>query len=242
MGITGVADGDGAGSSSDFGLLTGGTAGEVSQRYETLARLLGMDSIVVARQVHGTRLMDAGPSSAGGLCVGGEADGLLTAAPNVLLVVTVADCVPVCVARPGGDGIAILHAGWRGLAAGILERAVEMFRTAYGVGAGDLAVYLGPAICRTCYEVGADVLGVFGYDGMERGSLDLRAELSERATQVGVPAASVSCSEWCTRCGPVRLHSHRGQSGSAGRMAAFVGRVGDSGSARGHAGGAGGLR
>lgn len=214
----------------------------MAQRYEALARLLGMDSIAVARQVHGTRIMDAGPSSGGGLCIGGEADGLSTAAPNVLLVVAVADCVPVYVARPGGDGITILHAGWRGLAAGILEHAIEMFRTSYGVFAGDLAVHLGPSICGTCYEVGADVLGVFGYAGADRSSLNLRAEIADRATRAGVPVASVSCSDWCTRCGPVRLHSHRGQSGRAGRMAAFVGRVGNSGSARGHAGDAGGLR
>jgi len=211
--------------------VTGGTTGNVTRRYVGLARLLGMESIAVARQVHGTRILEVGPSSEGGVRVGGEADGLLTVAPGILLVVTTADCVPVYVAQRGGDGIAILHAGWRGAAAGILERAIERFVTAHGVGVGDLRVRLGPSICGACYVVGAAVLGVFGYDGGDRSTLDLRAELANRATHAGVPAASVSRSAWCTRCGPVRLHSHRGQGGRAGRMAAFIGRVGDSGSA-----------
>ena len=241
-GITGVADGEGAESDFDFGLVGGGTTGDVTRRYVALARLLGMESIAVARQVHGTRIVEVGPSSEGGVRVGGEADGLLTEAPDILLVVTTADCVPVYVTRPGGQGIAILHAGWRGAAAGILESAIERFVDWYGVGAGDLLVHLGPSICGACYEVGAAVLGVFGYDGGERSTLDLRAELSDRATHAGVPAARVSRSDWCTRCGPVRLHSHRGQGGSAGRMAAFIGRVGDSGSAPVHADGARDLR
>lgn len=229
-GITGVADGDGAESNFDSGLVTSGTTGNVTRRYVALARSLGMESIAMVRQVHGTRIVEVGPSSEGGVRLSGEADGLLTVAPGILLVVATADCVPVYVARRGGDGIAILHAGWRGAAAGILERAIERFVTSYGVGAGDLLVHLGPSICGACYEVGAAVLGVFGYDGRDRSTLDLRAELADRATHAGVPAASVSRSAWCTRCGPVRLHSHRGQGGRAGRMAAFIGRVGDSGS------------
>jgi len=124
--------------------------------------LLGMKSIAVVRQVHGTRIVEVGPSSEPGVRVAGEADGLVTVAPDILLVVTTADCVPV-----------ILHAGWRGAAAGILERAIERFGTSYGVGAGDLLVHLGPSICGACYEVGAAVLGAFGYDGGDRGALDL---------------------------------------------------------------------
>lgn len=241
-GITGVADGDRAGSNFDLRPLTGGTTRDVTRRYVTLARLLGMESIAMARQVHGTRIEEVEPSSESGVRVGGEADGLLTVAPDILLVVTTADCVPVYIARPGGGGIAILHAGWRGAAAGILESAIERFVTSYGVEAGDLLVHLGPSICGTCYEVGAAVLGVFGYDGGDRSTLDLRAELSDRATHAGVRAASVSRSEWCTRCGPVRLYSHRGQGGRAGRMAAFIGRVGDSWSAPVYADGSGDLR
>ena len=241
-GITGVADGDGAESNFHLGLVTDGTTGNVTRLYVALAGLLGMESIAVARQVHGTRIVEVGPSSEGGMRVGREADGLLTVAPDSLLVVTTADCVPVYVARRGGHGIAILHAGWRGVAAGILERAIERFVTLYGVGAGDLLVHLGPSICGACYEVDAAVLGVFGYDGRNRRTLDLRAELADRATRSGVPAASVSRSVWCTRCGPVRLHSHRGQGGRAGRMAAFIGRVGDFGSAPVPTDGSRGLR
>jgi len=224
-GITAVSDAEGAGSESDFGLATGGTAWEVAHRYERLARATGMRFAVVARQVHGTRILDVDSLPGDGLFVIGEADGLMTSVPGVLLAVTAADCVPAFVVDVGGRCVALLHAGWRGAAAGILELAVEAIGRRFGAESGDLAVYLGPAICGVCYEVGADVLGAFGREGSRQSGLDLRAELAVRAVDAGVRPDRVIRSEWCTRCGPVHLHSHRRHGSEAGRMAAFLGLV-----------------
>lgn len=222
-GITGVRETDGAGSSSDFGLATGGSARDVTRRYERLASRLGMSSAAVARQVHGTRVAEVDAAPGPGALVIGEADALMTSAPGLLLAVTAADCVPVFLIDVRGRCVALLHAGWRGASTGILDSAVERIESRYAVAASDLALFLGPAICGQCYVVGADVLEAFGKSGRDTAAVDLHFELAERAAVVGLDSARVARSAWCTRCGPVRLHSHRGQGGGAGRMAAFLG-------------------
>lgn len=224
-GITAVPQGAGAGSEADFGLTTGGSSRDVERRYEMLAIATGMRSSVVARQVHGTRIVEADSSSGGGSRVVGEADGLVTSARGVLLAVTAADCVPVFIVDLEGRGIALLHAGWRGAAGGMLEAGLSMLKARFGVVPADVTLYLGPSICGACYEVGAEVLRAFRRDAAGPAKLDLRAELAQEAVRSGVSAERVVQSQWCTRCGPVHLHSHRARGVKAGRMAAFLGLV-----------------
>lgn len=222
-GITGVRETDGAGSDSDFGLASGGSLRDVTRRYERLTDRLGMSSAAVARQVHGTRVAEVDTATGRGALVIGEADGLMTSVPGILLAVTAADCVPLFLIDIRGRCVALLHAGWRGASAGILESAVERIESRYAVAPSDLALYLGPAICGQCYVVGAAVLDAFGRSARDAAAVDLHLELAERAAGVGVDPGRVARSAWCTKCGPVRLHSHRGQEGGAGRMAAFLG-------------------
>lgn len=222
-GVTAVEAGEGAGSISDYGLTSGGAPAVVEQRYVGLARAVGMESAAVGRQVHGVevRAVDAVPP--GRLRVVGDVDGLVTGTTGLLLAVTAADCVPVFIADAQQRGVGLLHAGWRGAAAGILFRGLEALAREYGVEPESVRVHLGPAICGSCYEVGAEVLGAFGLSSDGPARLDLRSELEDQATQAGVSAGSITRSEWCTRCGPVPLHSHRASGASAGRMAAFLG-------------------
>lgn len=222
-GITGRGPGEAAGSDSDFGLATGGAAWQVAERYEALAAALGMGSAIVARQEHGDRVLWVEPPAGPGLHIPGPADGFVTRASGVLLVVTVADCVPVYLAAAAGDLVGLLHAGWRGTAAGILERGLDLMR-AHGAPPPEVRVHLGPAICGDCYEVGSEVLRAFGRSPDESGHIDLREELSRRAVRAGVPAVGVNRSTACTRCESTRLFSHRRSGSGAGRMAAFLGR------------------
>ena len=224
-GITAVPPGAGAGSEADFGLTTGGSSRDVERRYEMLAIATGMHSSVVARQVHGTRIVEVDSSSGSGPRVVGEADGFVTSARGVLLAVTAADCVPVFIVDLQGRCIALLHAGWRGAAGGILETGLLTLNARFGVVPADVTVYLGPSICGSCYEVGVEVLQAFRRDAAGPAKLDLRAELAQEAVRSGVSAERVVRSEWCTRCGPVHLHSHRARGVKAGRMAAFLGLV-----------------
>jgi YfiH family protein len=182
-----------------------------------------MTTSVVARQVHGTRVADVSSLTGAGTHVVDEADGLITCMPGVLLAVTAADCVPVFLADVRGRCVGLLHAGWRGAAAGILERGLALMHRSFGILPGDLAVYLGPAICGACYEVGGEVLRAFGKDPRRPGHVDLRLELTEQAVDAGVPAHRVTLSGQCTRCGPDHFHSHRARAADAGRMAAFLG-------------------
>lgn len=195
-------------------------------------------------QVHGDRVLEGSgarrqaPDGSGGLVVG-EADGIVldlarwTGGPR-LLTVTVADCVPVYLAWPGGYGL--LHAGWRGIAAGVLEAG---FR-ASGAAPEKLRVHFGPAIGGCCYEVGSEVVealygnaggpaaarsGAVGPGGGDRWMLDLRHALAGRATACGVDPSAVSASGSCTACDG-RFHSFRRDGGPVARrlMLAFIGR------------------
>ncbi len=192
-------------------------------RIEGLAGQLGFPTAVWARQVHGVQVCSADAGPPRGFFSPGEADGLVAGREDLLLLVTVADCVPIYLLEPRSHVIGLLHAGWRGAAAGILQRGLDAMRAAYGTAPADLYLHLGPSICGECYEVGPEVLSHFGRSDRHAVRLDLRAELARQAGTLGVQRGRMSASSWCTRCDLDRFHSHRGSGESAGRMAAFLG-------------------
>jgi YfiH family protein len=203
----------------DFRLFGGAGTG-VAARWERLGALMGCPAAAHARQPHGAaiRVHDALPA---GLLLAPPVDAHATRARRILLAITVADCVPAWVVAPQRGAVAVVHAGWRGAAAGILETAVATLGDRFGAPPGELAVHLGPSICGDCYEVGPEVHEALGEAVPPRPlPVDLRANLARRAVAMGVPAEAVSRSTLCTRCGSVDLFSHRG--GDAGRQVAFV--------------------
>lgn len=207
----------------------------VAAVYADLARELGFRRVSVPTQVHGTDLLEIGAapvpdSGARTVNRAGRVDGQLADGPGWLLAATAADCVPVHLWSREFGRIALIHAGWRGAAAGILPRAISRVvrgpdRAPPGA-VGDLRVHLGPAICGRCYEVDTPVLSAFGLGGT-RARLDLRGILAAQAAAAGVGPDALSSSSFCTSCGPGDLHSHRASGGTAGRMAAFLGLRGD---------------
>jgi polyphenol oxidase len=206
---------------ADMSLFGGSPAGAVIPRWQRLAAELGCATIVHARQLHETRvLVHAGLPA--GLLVAEDADGHASDAAGTLLAVSVADCVPVFVADPVRRAVALLHGGWRGVAAGILEAGLQQLRYAFRSDPDDLLVHLGPAICGDCFEVGAEVPAGLGLDGraVRRSHVDLRAELAHRAIRCGVPAQQVTISGHCTRCGDSPFFSHR--AGCAERQIAVI--------------------
>lgn len=107
------------------------------------------------RQVHGTRIVEV--TQPGQSC--GEADGFYTRTPGVMVNVLTADCLPVLFAHQNGHTVAAVHAGWRGLLAGVLEQAADTF-----IAAGEedqWCCLIGPAIGACCYEVDADLVSRF---------------------------------------------------------------------------------
>jgi YfiH family protein len=204
----------------DLGLFSGGSsAGQVHSNWARLLDTTGMRSAVHARQVHGADVLRHAVRQAGfGLVA--DCDGHVTTEPGVLLAVTVADCVPVFMVEPRARAVCLVHAGWRGTAAGVFERGLERLTERGGV--ADVRVHLGPAICGACYEVGPEVFEALGEPAPIRPTpIDLRAVLAKRALAAGVEPSRVTVSAHCTRCTGSELFSHRG--GDRGRQVGYLG-------------------
>lgn len=207
---------------TDLGLWTGTPVGEVMAAWREFRRSApAFEATVLAHQVHGTSVLCH--DAVAGWQIHDGADGHVTTAAGVLLTVTVADCVPVYLAAPAGRGVALLHAGWRGTAGGILSRGAVMLADAAGCRPEALVMHLGVAICGDCYEVGAEVAGACGAsaDGAGPWHVDLRDQLEREGRALGI--RHVSRSPWCTAHDAGRFHSHRASAGQAGRMVAFLG-------------------
>ena len=151
-----------------------------------------------------------------------EADGHVTSAEDLLLGVTVADCVPVFLVAADGKAVGVLHAGWRGAAAGVLEEGLRSLQSETGCDPSDFHLHLGPAICGDCYEVGPEVHRALGVPEPNSPTpIDLRAILATRALGLGFSKDRVTVSTWCTRCGASPFFSHR--RGDLGRQVGFIG-------------------
>jgi len=206
--------------SLNLGILTEDDPEHVQENRARLATATGVDPWLVAMgwQVHGTEVLEwAEPPPEGGFATPGaelpRVDGHVTSQPGVALLVLVADCLPVALA--GGGSVAMVHGGWRGLAGGILERALERFDE-------PPAAAIGPGIGPCCYEVGEEVLDAFaGLDGVADGRmLDLRAIARAKLHDAGV--SRIEQVDLCTSCREDLFFSHRRDGGVTGRQAGLA--------------------
>jgi YfiH family protein len=162
---------------------------------------LDAERLVVNRQRHTATVVRA---RAG--VVGEVGDGLWTDEPGLPLLALGADCVPIAIAAVSGPpALAVVHAGWRGLVAGVVAEA------AAALGTAPRAAMIGPAIGPCCYEVGPGVAELFDPDLTRDGRLDLWEAAARALERSGV--GDVGCLELCTRCNPDRFYSHRGSGG-----------------------------
>ncbi len=217
-GTTGRAGGD---EPFDLSFFGNSPTGAVWTRWRAVRNASGFSNVAHARQVHGARVIrhDTAPR---GVLVADSADGHVTSAPDLLLTVSIADCVPISLVHPETRSIALLHAGWRGIAAGVLERGIESMRLQSGRIVAELHCHLGPAICGRCYEVGPEVHEALRQPPQLRNApIDLRAVLVRQLRGLNIPLAQISVSEWCTRCDSDRFFSHR--AGAPERQMALLG-------------------
>lgn len=173
-------------------------------------------------QRHGARVVEVGPAPDRA-----PADGIVAREPGAVCAVLAADCMPVLLCDRDATVVAALHAGWRGVAAGIVEAGVR----ALGVDPGELVAWLGPAIGPGRFEVGPDVRGaILAGDpdggeafrpagGTDRWRADLERIVRRRLARCGV--GSVHGGGYCTASDPGRFFSHR-RDGVTGRMATLV--------------------
>jgi purine-nucleoside/S-methyl-5'-thioadenosine phosphorylase / adenosine deaminase len=207
--------------SLNLGALTADEPASVAENRRRAVTAAGGDpgAATMAWQVHGTDVREVTEDPAGGrfLQPGAEplpkSDGLVTSTAARPLVLLTADCLPVAIARAGGGRLAVLHAGWRGLAAGVVEQGAD------AVG-GELVAAVGPGAGPCCYEVGEDVAGVlrarFGADVVRDGRADLW--LCARRALESAGAVRVEVAGECTICAPERFFSHRRDRGVTGRQ------------------------
>jgi YfiH family protein len=207
--------------SLNLGILTDDDPHRVmeNRRRAALAAAVHPGRVAMGWQVHGTALKewDGPPRDLAYAEPGGKeldrVDGHLTREAGIGLLVLVADCYPV--ALSDGDRVAMLHCGWRPLAGGIIEAAVERFSSVPSAA-------VGPGIGGCCYEVGDEVLAAFqDIDGAAAGRmLDLRKVIAAKLEAAGV--SDVQHVDACTSCSPELYFSHRRDKGVTGRQAGIV--------------------
>ncbi len=222
--------------SLNLGVFTEDEHDAVTENRGRFAAALGFEPerIAIGRQVHGAELaIHSGPQSPSPFAEPGssipEVDGHVTAEASLALLVFAADCLPVALAGPGG--VAMLHCGWRGLAAGIVGRG------AGAIGATDAAI--GPGIGPCCYEVGEEVLATLHEPPPTGRNVNPqwtirpvgRVDLAAVATRMlrGAGVERVEASGLCTSCEAGLFFSHRRDSGRTGRQAGLVWRDGEAG-------------
>jgi polyphenol oxidase len=211
--------------SLNVGSHVGDQAAAVAENRRLLRAALRLpDEPTWMQQVHGVEVLDL--DGAPKLPEHGSADAALTRRGGHVCAVQVADCLPVLLAARDGSAIAAAHAGWRGLAAGVLERTV----TKLAADPSKLIAWLGPGIGMAHFEVGHEVRNAFlahdaaaalAFHSNPRGrwQCDLVALAKARLAALGVTA--VSGGEWCTYADAGRFFSYR-RDGRCGRMAAFI--------------------
>jgi hypothetical protein len=194
--------------SLNLGRLTDDDDELVRRNRATVEADLGVP-LAFVRQVHGAKVIrltaPADPPP--------EADGHATARRGLALTVLTADCLPVALAADGA--VAMLHAGWRGLAGGVIDEGVQALREVGG--GGPISAAIGPGAGPCCYEVGEEVSSVFGEMGP---TLDLKAIARAQLERAGVGV--VHDVGLCTICSPELFFSHRRDHGVTGRQAGTV--------------------
>jgi polyphenol oxidase len=222
----------GQGEGMNLGFGSGDDPARVRENRELLRRVLPGDPYWL-RQVHGSVVVDAdGNRAEGDTSVPPEADASVALRPGAVCAVMVADCMPVLLADAAGRGVAAAHAGWRGLADGVVQATAARLRARLDDPAAPLVAWLGPCIGPARFEVGRDVLDAMQkrLPDAERAFMPLLtgkylADLPALARQALAMAAvsDIAGGAWCTVSDPLRFFSYR-RDGVTGRHVALIWR------------------
>lgn len=218
-------------SSLNLGMETGDDPERVAKNRHRACAALGIHTFTRAEQPHRAKVQRVGPRQVGAGFADSadavpDADGLVTSSRNVPLAVLVADCVPLALTAPGRGAFAVVHAGWRGVAAGIIRAALARFGDT-----PDVRATIGPAIGPDHYEVHEDVAiavsaaspaGARTRRANGRVLLDLPGTVALILTELGV--RSIDRAEECTACEKDRFFSYR-RDGRTGRQALIARRM-----------------
>ena len=220
--------------------MVGNDADLVAYNREAWANAIGYEAsrLVLGRQVHETTVVAVDESHAGSGADSVETsirrvDGLMTSTPELPIGVMAADCVPLLIYDAENNAIAAVHAGWRGTVDGIAVSAIKAMGDTFGTKPANLKVCLGPSICRSCYQVGEEVVHRWESGQMAPVAspvdvradgyyFDLRAANLGQLRESGVPADAIEVSDVCTKCANGSMFSRRGLGPKTGLFTSVI--------------------
>ncbi len=182
-------------------------------------------ALATAKQIHSDRVLlvdSPGPQ--------GEGDALISNRPGIQLAIRTADCLPILMADPRRRAVAAIHAGWRGVVAEIVPKAIQALRQRFDSQPEDLVIAIGPGIGSCCFEVGPEVAVQFApffpeLDLSGRTKIDLTETIRRQLVRHGVSMRQISSGKNCTFCDSGLFDSYRRDKEEAGRMLSTIGLV-----------------
>lgn len=228
-------------STLNLSFVRGDEQDAVVENYKRITAAMRMEdhALVFSDQVHDTVIHkvtkeDVDPENPYKKCLEGV-DGLITNEPNMALVTSYADCVPLYFVDPVKKAIGLSHSGWKGTVGKIGKKTVECMEKEFGSNPRDIMVVIGPSICFDCYEISENVATQFMenfsddiiskilyYKGEGKYHLDLWLTNKYIVMESGVLEDNITNSNICTNCNCNLLFSHRASGGNRGNLAAFL--------------------
>jgi YfiH family protein len=211
----------------------------VQENRRLLLRASGARVMHFASQVHGRRVVRVRAEDDPAATAAAEADVLCSDAPGIAVAVFTADCVPLLISDPTTGAFAAVHAGWRGVVAGVAQAAVRALETEFGSRPADLRAAMGPAIGPCCFQVGpevvaaftekfvaAEVRGIIVPTPFGKAQIDLKRAVEIALEQSGLSAGAIDAGDECTKCDQwERFYSYRRDGARTGQHLAFITRI-----------------
>lgn len=228
-------------SSMNLNFKRGDDPDAVMENYRRMAAALNMrvEDMVLSDQTHTTNVRVITEEDRGKGILRpqdySDVDGMITNVPEIVLVTSYADCVPLYFVDPVRKAIGLSHSGWKGTVGHIGQKTVWKMHEVYGTEPKDIVAAIGPSICQSCYEVSDDVAEAFRANftadeaadilldkGNGKYQLDLWKANWYVLTDAGILPEHLSVTDLCTACHPDLLWSHRKTNGQRGGLSAFL--------------------
>ncbi len=181
------------------------------------------------QQIHSISSIEVHDQGKGMTCYPDQ-DALFTMDPNQGLVIQTADCLPIFLYHPSSSLIGLVHAGWRGVYAGILSEILTTIKNKYQPDLSSMKVSIGPSIRKCCFEVGNDVKDLFQsrYENItgliDNSHIDLQSVIQFQCRQFHIPDSNMFTSSECTMCHGEKYHSFRRNGKKSGRLYSVIAR------------------
>lgn len=209
----------------------GDDPGSVADNESLVLMELGADSLTLPEQVHSSIVESLPPSLSPGITRGAPADALVTREPGAAIGVLCADCVPIVIGHPRGEGIAVIHAGWKGLAEGVIPETLKALEK-LDIRVRELEAHIGPAIGPCCFHVDDRLARRFSTEveggknavmGTRNGTvIDLPAIAWTQLLSRGLARENIKLLRRCTACETRVFFSYRKSGGTTGRQLSAV--------------------